>query len=58
MNIAQFTVSIEMRSTSIDGFQMSIKHLTSGGQACDQEAAVNGEPFTLREHVVSFIFQH
>ena len=24
----------------IDGFQMSIKHPTSGGQACDQEAAV------------------
>jgi len=24
----------------IDGFQMSIKHPTSGGQACAQEAAV------------------
>ena len=24
----------------IDGFQMPIKHLTSGGQACDQEEAV------------------
>ena len=27
-------------SSSIDGFQMSIKRPTSGGQACDQEAAV------------------
>ena len=24
----------------VDGFQMSIKRSTSGGQACDQEAAV------------------
>ena len=24
----------------VDGFQMSIKHPTSGGQMCDQEAAV------------------
>ena len=26
--------------TAIDGFQTSIKRPTSGGQACDQEAAV------------------
>ena len=48
---------------SIDVFQMPIKHLTSGGQACNQEAAVQqtfhlvGSIFSLRE-AASFIFQH
>ena len=32
---------------SIDGFQMSIKHPISGGQMCDQEAAMYSGPFNL-----------
>ena len=37
------------RSFAIDGFQMSVKCPTSGGQVRNQEAAVYSEPFTLRE---------
>ena len=45
------------RSFAIDGFQMSIKCPTSGGQVCNQEAAVYSEPFSLRE-AASSIIQH
>ena len=31
---------MQTKQTAIDGFQMSIKHPTSGGQAHAQEAAV------------------
>ena len=33
-------MKITVFSVAIDGFQMSIKRPTSGGQACAQEAAV------------------
>ena len=45
------------RSFAIDGFQMSVKCPTSGGQVRNQEAAVYSEPFTLRE-TTSTIVQH
>ena len=41
---------------SIDGFQMSIKRPTSGGQ-CVIKRQLYSEPFTLRE-AASSIFQH
>ena len=34
--------------SSIDGFQTSIKYPTSGGQAHDQEAAVQGTSYLER----------
>ena len=39
---------------AVDGFQMSIKHLTTGGQTCDQEAAVQ-QTFHLERSIFFYL---